>query len=138
MISKSLKSLILILFTVFSQIACQSGHCRKIDKSLPPVVTPEQMDDKGHNLKKNEKEKRVFVYKYDGSLQCGQGRKIPLKEMAGQLDGIRIYSMENKGDGLMHIQVCGSATGYANVYEISVKNKAAAIEAGFKVWEFEQ
>lgn len=119
-------------------VGCQSGHCRKVDKTLPPVVTPEQMDEKNSNKNTLQKEKRIFVYKYDGSLQCGQGRKVPLKEMAGQLDGIQMYSMENKGDGLMHIQVCGSTTGYANVYEISEKNKKAALDAGFKIWEFEQ
>ena len=117
---------------------CQSGHCRKVDKSLPPVVTPEQMDQKAEGKDGPKKEKRIFVYKYDGSLQCGQGRKVPLKEMAGQLEGIRIHSMENKGDGLMHIQVCGSTTGYANVYEIAEKDRSIAVDAGFKIWEFEQ
>lgn len=138
MITQVLKVLLVVVFMLVFQVACQSGHCRKVDKSLPPVVTPEQMDQKADGSDNNQREQRIFVYKYDGSLQCGQGRKVPLKEMAGQLDGIRIFSMENKADGLMHIQVCGSSTGYANVYEIPASSKPSAVEAGFKVWEFEQ
>lgn len=131
-------SVVILLFSSLFLISCETGHCRKVDKSLPAVVTPEQMDEKGNVKGEPVAEKRIFVYKYDGSLQCGQGRKVPLKEMAGQLDGIKIYSMENKNDGLMHIQVCGSSTGSANVYEIPAKQRAAAIDAGFKIWEFEQ
>jgi hypothetical protein len=131
----ALKVLTLFLSLLFF-VSCQSGHCRKVDESLPSVVTPEQMDKKDNHQSKKQA-RRIFVYKYDGSLQCDQGRKIPLKEMAGQLDGIKVYSMQNKNDGLMHIQVCGSATGFANVYEIAESDKLAAQKAGFKVWEFE-
>ena len=119
-------------------VACQSGQCRKVEKSLPPIETPEQVAARLSGKKETKEMKNIFVYKYDGSLQCGQGRKIPLKEMASQLEGIKIYSKVNKPDGLMHIQVCGSPTGYANVFEISPNDLEKAQENGFKVWEFEE
>lgn len=126
-----------LILGVFIIVSCQTGHCRKTENQLPPVETPEQMGlkNKGEQVKEEE---RVFVYKYDGSLQCGQGRKIPLKEMAGQLEGIKIFSMKNKPDGLMHIQVCGSPSGFANVYEVGKSSLPIIKEKGFKLWEFGQ
>lgn len=131
--------LVLKLFAVLfllTNVACQSGHCRRVDKTIPPIVTPEDLDKKAMDSSKSEM-KTVFVYKYDGSLQCGQGRKIPLKEMAGQLEGIKVFSMQNKSDGQMHIQVCGSTTGYANVFEIPADSLDQAKAKGFLLWEFE-
>jgi hypothetical protein len=126
------------LFVCFGiLVACQSGHCRRVDKTIPPIVTPEDMDKKAKGMGQTTEEKTVLVFKYDGSLQCEQGRKIPLREMAGQLEGIKIISMNNKADGLMHIQVCGSPTGYANVYEIPAGQLEQAKSKGFEVWEFE-
>lgn len=77
---------------------------------------------------------RVFVYKADGSLQCGQGKKISLDDMKKDLKDIKVYSSENKSDGMMRIQVCGAPTGMANVYEIDQKDLAAALKLGFKKW----
>ncbi len=77
---------------------------------------------------------RVKVYKADGSLQCGQGKQIPLAEMQKQLKDIKVYSAVNKNDGMMRIQVCGSPTGNSNVYEIDRKDLEAALKAGFKEW----
>lgn len=80
---------------------------------------------------------RVFVYKYDGSLQCGMGKAVSLETMAKELQGIPLLSSVKKPDGLMHIQVCGSITGMANVYEIASKHLKAAEAKGFKRWSFE-
>lgn len=77
---------------------------------------------------------RVKVFKIDGSLQCGQGDKIPVNAMQKQLEGIQVFSAENKNDGMMRIQLCGTPTGNCNVYEIDRKDLAAALKLGFKEW----
>lgn len=79
----------------------------------------------------------VKVYKYDGSLQCGMGKAIAIAEMQKELQGIIVYSNENKSDGLMRTQVCGSPTGKANVYEIDRSQLTEAKKRGFKEWTFE-
>lgn len=81
-------------------------------------------------------QERVRVFKYDGSLQCGMGKAVPMAEMAKELAGITIYSQENKPDGLMHIQACGTPTGRANVYEIDKSALEQAKKKGFKEWTF--
>lgn len=83
-----------------------------------------------------DSEARVKVYKYDGSLQCGMGSAIPLDTMARELKNIKIFSKESKEDGLMRIQLCGSPTGKANVYEISKAQLKDAQALGFKEWTF--
>lgn len=80
---------------------------------------------------------RVKVFKYDGSLQCGKAKPVSVSEMQRELKGIAVYSAENKPDGLMHVQVCGSPTGRANVYEIDKSTLEAAKKLGFKEWTFE-
>lgn len=77
---------------------------------------------------------RVYVYKPDGSLQCGQGQKIELNEMKKQLGQIETFSAENKHDGLMRVQMCGQPTGTCNVYEIKLSDLDQALKLGFKKW----
>ena len=117
--------------------ACSAGHCRKPSernqellrelKGEPPVAA-----------KKSEKEEEttVWVYKYDGSLQCNIARAKSLKVMAKQLAGIPILAQEKRHDGLMHITVCGSPTGKANVYKINKEDLEKAQAVDFKVWSF--
>ncbi len=126
------KNFYLIIITLFL-VSCSTSQCYRKDK-VPAMPNNSNVDK---NLKINkgiDKPKTVFVFKYDGSLQCGQGQAIPIAEMAKQLDGIKIYSQVNRGDGLMHIQVCGSTTGQANVYEIAETDLDKAIKKGFKPW----
>ncbi len=80
--------------------------------------------------------KKVFVYKYDGSLQCGMGTAIPVESMQKELLSIQVFSASKKPDGLMHIQSCGSPTGMANVFEILETDLPEAEKYGFKKWEF--
>src|SRR5690606_4760685 len=96
-------------------LGCASGHCRgreSIKEASKMKWTDEEVMEK-------RRAERVFVYKPDGSLQCGMGQSIKPETMASQLGEIKIYSMENKNDGMMRIQLCGSPTGQINVYEIS-------------------
>lgn len=74
----------------------------------------------------------VFVFKADGSLQCGMGKAIAIEEMEKELKGIKVLSRDKRPDGMMHIQVCGSPTGIINVYEIPAANLADAEARGFK------
>lgn len=79
----------------------------------------------------------VTVYKYDGSLQCGQGKAVPVADMERELSGIPVQSREKKPDGLMHIQVCGQPTGMVNAYVIPFTKLIEAEKRGFRRWNFE-
>ncbi len=117
-----------ILALTWVTLGCAQHHCRRApDQSLPVAVAPEDATPQ-----KNQR--RIKVYKYDGTLQCGQGKAISTEAMATQLKGIQVFSSEKKHDGLMHIQVCGSNTGMANVYEISEADLGQAEKKGFKKW----
>lgn len=78
----------------------------------------------------------VFVYQYDGSEQCGFKKGVDLQEMQKKLSGIQVISAKKRNDGLMRTQVCGSATGEANVYEIRKKDLGFALKQGFLEWKF--
>lgn len=120
---------ILLWFPILALVACAQGNCRSQVQKNPKEA---QL-----NAAPTSPSERVFVFKYDGSLQCGQGKAIDVEKMAADLKGIMIYSKANKADGLMHIQQCGTPTGKANVYEIDRKDLAAAQKAGFKEWTWE-
>lgn len=120
---------IVVVITVFLfsllSAACSNKPCREVNTSNIP-----------DHILKNQGQGVVKVYKYDGTKQCGQGVEISLESMSKQLKGIKILSMSKKNDGQMRIQVCGAATGYANVYEISEKDLKKAQSYGFQVWGF--
>lgn len=111
-------------------ISCSSGNCRK-NQDLTLAPTDSQM------TKSDSVADKVKVFKYDGSLQCAMGKTIPLEEMQKELKNIKVYSAHNKADGLMHIMVCGSPTGKANVYEIDRVHLQEALKRGFKEWTFD-
>ena len=125
---------IIILFLM----GCSQGNCRRKDKI--PEYPGNQVGASTNTLgtqPETPKEARIRVFKYDGSLQCGVNKGRSLKSMAGDLEGVRIYSSEKKSDGLMHIQVCGSSTGMTNVYEIPKSQLKLAEDRGFKLWKFQ-
>lgn len=127
----------LIVFSfVILMAACTQGHCRRkadVPGEAKPVEAPAPVPAE---TKASDKD-RVMVYKYDGSMQCGMGKAVALDVMAKELQGIPVLSSVKKRDGLMHIQVCGSITGMANVYEIPAKFQKQAEAKGFKKWSFE-
>jgi hypothetical protein len=125
---------LLSLTCLFSLAACTSGNCRSHRENSP--VDEKKIEAQAAQLSSSSQE-RIRIFKYDGSLQCGIGKPIALSEMAKELGGIKVYSSENKPDGLMHIQACGTPTGRANVYEIDKSNLEAAKKKGFKEWTFE-
>lgn len=81
---------------------------------------------------------KVLVFKYDGTKQCAQGVEISLDVMSKQLQNIKILSMSKRNDGMIRVQVCGAATGHANVYEIEQKELEKAKSYGFSEWKFAQ
>ena len=65
------------------------------------------------------------------------GKAVAPEAMAKELQGVQIFSSVKKRDGLMHIQVCGSITGMANVFEVPAVALKKAEAKGFKKWSFE-
>lgn len=124
---------VLSSLAISTMVACANAHCRR-KAEVTTAVSPV-----GADAPKSEatKDARIRVYKYDGSLQCQSGKGVALDKMAEELKGVAMFSQQKKPDGLMHIQVCGSGTGRANVYEISEADLAKAEKAGFKKWNFE-
>lgn len=123
-----------LILGVFFAIGCAPYHCRqapKIEAQTPVGEAMKAAPDEATGSR------RVRVFRYDGSLQCGQGKAVAVDVMAKDLKGLEIFSKEKKKDGLMHIQVCGAATGTANVYEISEADLPRAEKLGFKKWTFE-
>lgn len=103
--------------------SCTSTHCR--------LKEIEQLQAKHDN-----KPKTVKVYRYDGTLQCGMGKRVPMEEMQKELKDIPVLSSAHLNDGLMRIQLCGSPTGDANVYEIEEIHLDKARALGFREWTF--
>ncbi len=126
--------------------SCTLGTCRKSgemihEKNLNQVAQMEsdinkERQNRDEKFSENRKD-HVFVYQPDGSLQCKPKTGTTLEVMAKDLKEIKIYSQENKSDGLNHIQVCGTPTGQVNVYEIDRKNlEKAKKQYHFKEWNF--
>ena len=120
----------------FFAVACANGPCHSLRhpeliQQTNPVATGE-VKEGGASV---AGEGKVFVSKADGSLQCGMAKGDTPSEMEKQLEGIKVYSRENRPDGKMHMQVCGSPTGRVNVYEIPNASLAEAEKRGFKRFE---
>lgn len=134
----------LVIFFLFGfLVACQNTPCREIQhqkenqKNQTSKATDPNSEDTNVTPATGAGMLKVRVYKPDGSLQCGMGKKIALEVMEKELKGITIYSRSNRNDGLMRIQVCGAPTGNSNVYEISRNDLEKALKQGFKEWTFD-
>lgn len=116
-----------------ASVACSNANCRAQhdEKRQQAAVRLKEGDDP---MNKTSVADRVRVYKPDGSLQCGQGKAVPVEEMQVELKGLAVHSAENRPDGLMHMQLCGSPTGRCNVYEIDRKDLDVALKKGFREW----
>jgi hypothetical protein len=125
--NKKLLSSLLITFFI---IACASGNCRE-NSDMQKKSNPSATENSTLTINKNDV---VRIYKYDGSLQCGMGKSVSVDKMKEELKNIKVISGQNKSDGLMHIQQCGTPTGKANVYEILKQDLTEAKKLGFKEW----
>jgi hypothetical protein len=103
---------LVLLAAVFgiSATGCVDGYCRT---SKTPV-------------------NNVFVFKPDGSLQCGQGKAVAVEVMAQELETVKVISSRKQNDGLLRTTVCGAPTGQINVYEVPYFQLAKALKFGFK------
>jgi hypothetical protein len=126
-----------VLFPYFMALGCTQGHCRRKVEAPSAVPILESPSEVAAATSKPEEKDRIYVYKYDGSLQCQKAKSIAVDVMAKELKGIPILSSIKKSDGMMHIQVCGTITGMANVYEIPTRFLKQAEARGFKKWNFE-
>lgn len=136
--------LILISFACALMMGCASGNCRKHQADQAAANPAAIADAKPANKPAKSPEApmakvtdRIRVFKYDGSLQCNQGKAIAIETMQKELKGIEVFSSENKADSLMRIQQCGTPTGRANVFEIARENLDAAKKLGFQLWTFD-
>lgn len=130
-----LKALCLGAFALV--VGCSTGNCRQQTQKTGSVAINNQPDPMAQGDVAVKPTDRVRVFKYDGSLQCGQGKPISIEEMKKELQDIPVYMAENKSDSLMRIQQCGTPTGKANVFEIDRKNLEQAKKSGFQLWTFE-
>lgn len=118
---------LILVGLVFINTSCADKPCRDMKATTQAVGVPTM----------NQGKDTVRIFKYDGSLQCGTGKAIAIEEMQKELKDIKVYSAVNKNDGQMRIQLCGSPTGQANIYEIDRENLTKALSLGFKEWIFE-
>jgi hypothetical protein len=126
---KNLLYLVGLMSFVLVLASCSSQPC-KIEERTDKVMTG---NEKTSSYAKDQTQK-VYVYKPDGSLQCGMGQKTDLNEMKKELKDIEVFSAENKHDGLMRVQMCGRPTGTCNVYQIYLKDLDQALKLGFNKW----
>ena len=56
---------------------------------------------------------KIWISKPDGSKQCGMAKGLDSKSGAAELTklGITVFQSRKSQDGLMHMAMCGSATG---------------------------
>ena len=76
----------------------------------------------------------ITVYKPDGTLQCGQGDEISLRDMAKDLRraGVGVLTSTKGHDGRFRTTMCGASTGNINIFEIRVDDYSKATELGFR------
>jgi len=76
----------------------------------------------------------VQIFRPDGTLQCGMGKKIPIADMKAELAKahIDVLNAREGNDGLMHPMLCGAATGNINIFTIASKDLEAARKLGFE------
>jgi hypothetical protein len=129
----SLVSVTSILMFGLLVSACGTGPCKE-QRAEASTQKPVQATLPMSDVKPTD---RVKIFKPDGSLQCGQGKAVPVAQMQKQLVGITVFSAVNKMDGLMHIQACGTPTGQSNVYEIDRVDLDKAKKLGFREWTFD-
>ncbi|AZZ36810.1 hypothetical protein CIK05_08415 [Bdellovibrio sp. qaytius] len=133
--------LLLVLMMVVSVFSCSTRTCKPNETIAQNQAASAQPQPVAGETKISPTTtmtntlKKIKIYKPDGSVQCEQGTGTPAPEMAKQLGDIKVYSSENKHDGLIRTQVCGNATGHCNVYEINESDFAKAEKLGFKKWK---
>ena len=75
----------------------------------------------------------VKIYKFKKSVSCDQNSGVSLADMRAELTkaNITVKSAQCGSDGIARPAVCGTETGYVNVYEVSSADAAKARGMGF-------
>ncbi len=122
---------------VAAPVAANAGSSAPAPVATPPTLRTQATgaSSGGPVSTTTQTSGNVFVFKADGSLQCGMGKAISAEDMEKELKGIKVFSRDKRPDGMMHIQVCGSPTGIINVYEIPAEKLSDAEARGFKKLE---
>ncbi|MEO1200180.1 MAG: hypothetical protein AAFX39_13255 [Pseudomonadota bacterium] len=62
----------------------------------------------------------TWVFRYDGTLQCGMGKEIPLDVMQRELEAlsVSVEAAEKRPHPNMIPQACGLPTGMCNVFDV--------------------
>jgi hypothetical protein len=121
----------LVFFTA-AALGCAQGACREIQESQKKqsssaTVIVENKIPTGLG-------DRMRVFKSDGSLQCEDGPGVTPEKMSSDLKEISVYKSFKMNDGLMRAQLCGTATGQVNVFEIDRSDLPKAQKLGFREW----
>lgn len=79
-------------------------------------------------------ERKIWVWKSDGSKQCGGPAKITPDSAAreAKAGGLMVYQFRKDSDGQMYPSVCGAGTGSTVELEIPMKELNKAIAMGYK------
>lgn len=75
----------------------------------------------------------IKIYKFKKSISCDQNSGTSLSDMRAELTkaNISVKSAQCGNDGIARPAVCGTETGYVNVYEVSKADAAKARGMGF-------
>lgn len=75
----------------------------------------------------------VKIYKFKKSISCDQNSGTSLADMHAELTkaNISVKSTQCGSDGIARPAVCGTETGYVNVYEVSEVDATKARGMGF-------
>lgn len=99
------------------------------------VTEPAQPSRKWEVKVSKASDPKVWVYKQDGSKQCGQApASITPSSAAQELKqlGVMVFQGRNGNDGLMHPAVCGAATGNTVELEIFEADLPKVLARGYK------
>jgi hypothetical protein len=80
-------------------------------------------------------ENSVWVWKPDGSKSCGFKEGISPDGAAQELQkaGIRVLAKRKSTDGMMHVEMCGAATGDTVEMEVPASQLKQVISKGYKL-----
>lgn len=103
---------------------------------LAGCVSEQPQPDRQWGVKvSKQSEPKIWVFKYDGSKQCGMEKASLTPESAmnelKQL-GVMVFEARNGNDGMMRTAVCGAPTGNTVELEIFATDLGKVQSRGFK------
>lgn len=128
-------SLKLIIF-LFTLSHCAAGPCRnQRDESMSKPMNESRKQAALAIVTPTHQ--RLYVYKFDGTLQCEEDPKnLSPEPMKNELikQGIEVYEVVRQHSGFFMPQACGQPKGMIYRFEISKHHLDTAQGLGFKQW----